>query len=77
MRNIVQISTNQCGLVAGCGSVAVLLLIEIHRDKQKRLHLDYLDLEKAFDCVLHEVIWYALREHGVPEELERCFMLIM
>ncbi|EYC13502.1 hypothetical protein Y032_0043g752 [Ancylostoma ceylanicum] len=33
------------------------------------LHMAFLDLEKAFDRVPHEAIWYALRWHGVPQEL--------
>ncbi|EYC22092.1 hypothetical protein Y032_0018g3706 [Ancylostoma ceylanicum] len=39
------------------------------RKTQKPLHMTFLDLEKAFDRVPHEAIWYALRWHGVPEEL--------
>ncbi|VDO98885.1 unnamed protein product [Heligmosomoides polygyrus] len=73
IREIVRLSTNQCGFVAGCGTIdaihAVRLLVERHREKQKPLHLAFLDLEKAFDRVPREVIWYALRQHGVPEEL--------
>ncbi|VDO76064.1 unnamed protein product [Heligmosomoides polygyrus] len=73
IRDVVQLSTNQCGFVSGCGTVdaihAVRLLLEKHREKQKPVHFAFLDLEKAFDCVPREVIWYALREHGVPEEL--------
>ncbi|VDO63835.1 unnamed protein product [Heligmosomoides polygyrus] len=63
----------QCGFVAGCGTVdaihAVRLLLEKHREKQKPVHFAFLDLEKAFDRVPQEVIWYALRQHGIPEEL--------
>ncbi|VDP12812.1 unnamed protein product [Heligmosomoides polygyrus] len=73
IRDIVQLSNNQCGFVAGCGTVdaihAVRLLLEKHREKQKPVHFAFLDLEKAFDRFPREVIWYALRRHGVPEEL--------
>ena len=47
---------------------AVRLLVEKHREKNKSLHAAFLDLEKAFDRVPHEVIWWALRTHNVPEE---------
>ncbi|EYC14192.1 hypothetical protein Y032_0041g394 [Ancylostoma ceylanicum] len=61
IREIVQLSLNQCGSVPGCGTTDAIhsarLLIEKHREKKKRLHLAFLDLEKAFDRVPHEVIW--------------------
>lgn len=40
-----------------------------HREKKKLLHIAFLDLEKAFDQVLHQLIWYALWDHEVPEKL--------
>ncbi|VDP53798.1 unnamed protein product [Heligmosomoides polygyrus] len=53
------------GFVAGCGTVdaihAARLLIEQQREKQKPVHIAFLDLEKAFDHVPREVVWYALR----------------
>ncbi|VDP62316.1 unnamed protein product [Heligmosomoides polygyrus] len=58
IRDIVQLSSNQCGFVAGCGTVdaihATRLLIEKHREKQKAVHIAFLDLEKAFDRVPRE-----------------------
>ncbi|VDP01047.1 unnamed protein product [Heligmosomoides polygyrus] len=71
-RDMVQLSSNQCGFVAGCcivNAIHASLLIEKHREKQKPVHNVFLDLEKAFHRVPREVIWYALRQHGVPEEL--------
>ncbi|VDP11945.1 unnamed protein product [Heligmosomoides polygyrus] len=72
-RRSIKLSDNQCGFVTGCGNIdaihAARLLVEKHREKQKPVHLAFLDLEKAFDRVPREVIWYALREHGVSEEL--------
>ncbi|KAL6729362.1 hypothetical protein Aduo_000423 [Ancylostoma duodenale] len=73
IREIVQLSPNQCGFVSGCGTTnaihAARLLIEKHREKKRPLHPAILDLEKAFDRFPHEVIWYALRLQGIPEEL--------
>ncbi|VDP23330.1 unnamed protein product [Heligmosomoides polygyrus] len=73
IREIVKLSSNQCGFVAGCGTIdaihAARLLAEKHREKQKSVHLAFLELEKAFDRVPREVIWYALRQHSVPEDL--------
>ncbi|EYB97211.1 hypothetical protein Y032_0142g2301 [Ancylostoma ceylanicum] len=70
--DIIEVLTNQYGFVVNCGTTdaihAARLLIEKHREKQKPLHLAFLDMEKAFDRVPREVIWYALRWHGVPEE---------
>lgn len=43
------------------------MLVEKHREKNKPIHMAFLDLEKAFDRVLHDLIWRALRTHGVPE----------
>src|SRR5699024_280232 len=40
---------------------------ERHREMHLPLHTAFLDLEKAFDRVTQEVIWWALREHLVPE----------
>ncbi|VDO73409.1 unnamed protein product [Heligmosomoides polygyrus] len=57
-------------LRAGCSTVDAIhsarLLIEKHREKQTSVHIAFLELEKGFD---REVIWYALRQHGVPGEL--------
>uniref|UniRef100_A0A8L8KT92 Reverse transcriptase domain-containing protein n=1 Tax=Heligmosomoides polygyrus TaxID=6339 RepID=A0A8L8KT92_HELPZ len=64
---------NQCGFVAGCGTVdaiqAARLLIEKHREKQRLVHIAFLDLEKAFDRVPREVIWYALRSDELIERV--------
>ncbi|EYC40245.1 hypothetical protein Y032_0623g776 [Ancylostoma ceylanicum] len=60
IRDIIRVSTNQCGFVANCGTTdaihAARLLIEKHREKRKPLHLAFLDLEKAFDRVPHEAL---------------------
>jgi len=71
LRRIVTITPNQCGFVKGCGTSdaihAVRILLERHREKNLTVHTSFLDLEKAFDRVPHELIWHALRSHGLPE----------
>ncbi|CAD6188194.1 unnamed protein product [Caenorhabditis auriculariae] len=73
IRNIAKVTSNQCGLVRGCGTTdaihAARILFEKHREKNVCLHAAFIDLEKAFDRVPHELIWYALRQHDVPEAL--------
>ena len=80
LRGIVEISTNQCGFVKGCGTTdaihAARLLMERHREKRKTIHMAFLDLEKAFDRVPHNLIWYSLRSHGVPEIYIRWIRLL-
>ncbi|VDP12078.1 unnamed protein product [Heligmosomoides polygyrus] len=55
IREIVKLSDNQCGFVAGCGTIGAIhaarLLVEKHREKQKPVHIAFLDFEKAFDRV--------------------------
>ncbi|VDP57400.1 unnamed protein product [Heligmosomoides polygyrus] len=73
IREIVRLSDNQCCFVSGYGTIdaihAARLLVEKHREEQKPVNIAFLDLEKAFDRVPREVIWYSLRQHNVPEEL--------
>lgn len=39
------------------------------REELKLIHISFLDLEKGFDRVFHEVVWFALRKHVILEEL--------
>jgi len=45
----------------------VRILLERHREKNLTVHTSFLDLEKAFDLVPHDLIRQALRSHGLPE----------
>lgn len=73
LRNIIQLHSNQCGFVKGRGTTDAIFaarqLLEKHHEKRKSLHMAFLDLEKAFERVPRQLIWYALRDHGVPELL--------
>ena len=73
LRTIVRLNVNQCGFVRGCGTTDAIFaarqLLEKHQEKRKPLHMAFLDLEKAFDRIPHDLIWYSLRDHNVPEQL--------
>ena len=48
--------------------------MEKHREKQKPLHLVFIDLEKAYDSVPRQEVWRCLREKAVPEKYVRMIM---
>ncbi|KAK6735072.1 hypothetical protein RB195_018332 [Necator americanus] len=80
LRKIVSVSLNQCGFVKDCSTIdaihAVRILLEKHREKNRSVHLAFLDLEKAFDRVPHELLWMSMRSHRVPEEYVRWTKLL-
>ncbi|VDO19562.1 unnamed protein product [Heligmosomoides polygyrus] len=53
IRDIVQLSINECGFVAGCSTIDAML--EKHRGKQEPVHIVFLDLE-VFNRVRREAI---------------------
>ncbi|KAK6764279.1 hypothetical protein RB195_024554 [Necator americanus] len=60
LRKIVSVSLNQCGFVKDRSTIdaihAVRILLEKHREKNRSVHLAFLDLGKAFDRVPHELL---------------------
>ena len=45
--------------------------MEKHREKQKGLHIVFIDLEKAYDRVSRQDVWRRIREKGVPGKYVR------
>ncbi|KAK6750378.1 hypothetical protein RB195_002386 [Necator americanus] len=80
LRKIGSVSLNQSGFVKDCSTIdaihAVRILLEKHREKNRNVHLAFLDLEKAFDRVPHELLWMCMRSHRVPEEYVRWTKLL-
>lgn len=73
IREIVKLSHNECDFESGCGiintTLAACLPAEKHHEKEKPVHLAFLDMEKVLDREARGVIWHGLRQHGVHEQL--------
>ncbi|GJS56424.1 retrovirus-related pol polyprotein LINE-1 [Tanacetum coccineum] len=70
VRRETEVSENQFGFMPGRSSMEAIhiirTLMEKYRERQKDLHLAFLDLEKAYDSVPRELIWKTLRDKGTP-----------
>ncbi|GJS65768.1 retrovirus-related pol polyprotein LINE-1 [Tanacetum coccineum] len=68
LRRETSVSENQFGFMPGRSSVEVIhlirSLIEKYMERQRDLHMAYLDLEKAYDSIPRELIWKTLVEKG-------------
>jgi len=59
IRAITTITRNQCGFVNGSGTSGAILAVRIlerHREKNLNVHAAFLDMEKEFDRVPHDIM---------------------
>ena len=75
LRNIVSISDEQFEFVKGESRTyaifALRQLQERYREGQQHLHGVFIDLEKAYDRVPREELYWCMRDKGVPDKYNR------
>ncbi|GJR38233.1 ataxia telangiectasia mutated family protein [Tanacetum coccineum] len=75
LRRETMVFENQFGFMPGRSSVEAIHLIkslmEKYRERQRNLHMAFLDLEKAYDSVPQELIWKILVDKGTPRRYIR------
>ena len=75
IRQRVEIDEMQFGFMSGRGTTDAIFIVrqlqEKHLAANKPLYMAFIDLEKAFDLVPRNVIWWAMRKLGIDEWLVR------
>jgi hypothetical protein len=72
LRRVTNVTKNQYGFMIGRSTMETIFLIkqlmERCRKQKKDLHMVFIDLEKAYDKVTRNVMWWALQKHKVSTQ---------
>ncbi|KAK3558009.1 hypothetical protein QTP86_005829 [Hemibagrus guttatus] len=75
LRKVIEICEQQYGFMPRKSTTdaifALRILMEKYRDGQRELHCVFVDLEKVYDRVPREELWYCMRKSGVAEKYVR------
>ena len=78
LQKVVKVDEMQIGFMPGRGTTDAIFimrqLLEKYEMVGRDLYMVFVDLEKAFDCVPREVIWWSLRRKGVLKRKIKAIM---